>query len=71
MSFLFFFGADDVQLIQLSLLHKGWCALVAASTISLVFACGESSLIMLRLLSPQSLEYGFAGAPMGSARYSL
>ena len=38
---------------------------VVASSISLTSACGESSLIPLLLLSPQSLEGGFAGTPSG------
>ena len=36
---------------------------VAASSVSLASAYGESSLTSLRLLSPQSLEGGFVGAP--------
>ena len=36
---------------------------VGASSISLISACGESSLISLPLLPPQSLKTGFAGTP--------
>ena len=54
-------GGPDVSGLQRGLdgLH-----LVAASFISLAFAFGKSSLISLRLLSPQSLKGGFAGAPV-------
>ena len=62
---LLFRGAGDVQLVQLSLLHETWRALVAASSISLASACGESSLILLRLLSPQSLGAALRGPYFG------
>ena len=42
---------------------------VAPSSASLASANGESSLTTLGLLSPQSLEGGFAGAPLGKVPF--